>query len=230
MFDGLVVSSPGRTKAQEWPAGLMSTALHGGLIALAVLATSRTSSGPDPFRPVAVPVIWDVPRRPPPTPGAMPTSGRPAIQLPGPLQLPNVIPPPTDVPPGPSVPWADPVPGVPGLPGGGVSAPGFAPEPPVDARVVDVMPVLLSHPPLRYPELLRQAGIEGAVTVEAVLDTAGRVEPGSLRALSEANALFVQEALTVVGASHYRPGRMGAHAVRVRVRVPVTFTLRRGGG
>jgi periplasmic protein TonB len=228
MLDVLVASGPARDTRLAWPAGLTSAVVHGGLVFLAVLATRRTQAEPALFHPTTVPVVWDVPRRTPPVPGVTPAPGLPAVRPSGVLALPNDIAPPSDVPPGPSVPWVDPLPGAPGLPEGGVNAPGWTAATPVDAGVVDQPPVLLAHPPLRYPELLRQAGIEGSVTVEAVLDTAGRVEPGSLRALSETNALFAQEALLVVGASRYRPGRVGSRPVRVRVRVPVTFTLRPG--
>jgi protein TonB len=133
------------------------------------------------------------------------------------------------VPPGlPAAPWAtDPWPGIPGTPGdtsfglpGGVSAP-------FDVRVVEEPPLLVSHPAPRYPEVLRQAGIEGEVVIEAVLDTMGRVEPMSARIIRGAHGLMEAEALSVVRASQYRPGRMGARPVRVRIQVPVRFALRR---
>jgi protein TonB len=94
-------------------------------------------------------------------------------------------------------------------------------------RYVEEQPVMLAHPTLRYPEVLRLAGIEGRVLVEAVLDTLGRAEPGSLRVTDSPNPLFDREALTVVAGSRYRPGRVGGQAVRVRIQVPVAFTIRR---
>src|SRR5213076_3620814 len=42
--------------------------------------------------------------------------------------------------------------------------------------VVQEKPELLSHPPVVYPPLLQQAGIEGRVMVQAIIDTTGRVE------------------------------------------------------
>jgi TonB family protein len=80
---------------------------------------------------------------------------------------------------------------------------------------------------VRYPEVLRQAGLTARIVVEAVLDTAGRVEPGSPRIVGEAHPLFTAEAHRVVLASRYRPARAGGRAVRVRIRVPVAFALRR---
>ncbi len=46
-------------------------------------------------------------------------------------------------------------------------------------RSVFVGPDLLSGPPLQYPELLRRAGIEGRVIVQATIDSTGRAEPAS---------------------------------------------------
>jgi protein TonB len=97
----------------------------------------------------------------------------------------------------------------------------------MDVRTVEEPPVLLSHPEPGYPDLLRSAGIEGRVVVEAVLDTLGRVERGSLRIVSSTHALFVPEASALVLGSRYRPGRFGGTAVRVRIQVPVNFALRR---
>jgi protein TonB len=97
----------------------------------------------------------------------------------------------------------------------------------MDARAVEEPPVLLSHPTPGYPALLRSAGIEGRVVVEAVLDTAGRVERGSLRIVSSTHALFVPEASALVLGSRYRPARFGGMVVRVRIQVPVNFAIRR---
>jgi protein TonB len=87
--------------------------------------------------------------------------------------------------------------------------------------------VLLGHPVPRYPELLRAAGIEGRVVVEVVLDTLGRAEPQTLRIATSAHLLFDAEASAVVLGSRYRPGRVAGRPVRVRIRVPVSFALRR---
>jgi protein TonB len=97
----------------------------------------------------------------------------------------------------------------------------------VDVRVADEAPVMLSHPVPRYPEILRQAGIDGRVMAEAVVDTSGRVEPASVRIVSAAHPLFAEEARLVMLASRFRPGRMGGRAVRVRIRLPMSFDIRR---
>src|SRR5213083_2065240 len=42
---------------------------------------------------------------------------------------------------------------------------------------VDERPEIVSAPPLEYPPALRHAGLQGRVTVQAVIDTLGRAEP-----------------------------------------------------
>jgi len=75
--------------------------------------------------------------------------------------------------------------------------------------IVEDKPRLLSAPPPPYPELLRQAGIEGRVLIEAVIDTAGRAEP---------SRTWIQHAL-------FRPARVRGRAVRVLVQVPLDYRI-----
>src|SRR6266568_4936900 len=89
---------------------------------------------------------------------------------------------------------------------------------------VDEKAELISMPDPEYPPLLRRAGIRGSVSVQAVVDTLGRVVPGSLRVISSANAALDEPALKAVGQSIFRPARVQRHAVRTRLRVPVKFT------
>jgi protein TonB len=95
------------------------------------------------------------------------------------------------------------------------------------ADVLEERPERVGGPPPRFPEILRQAGIGGRVIVECVVDTMGRVESGSLRVVSSTNALFDSPAREAVAASLFRPGRLGARAVRVRVQVPLNFEIAR---
>ncbi len=198
--------------------------VHAALISAAVLATLQTRT---PVRGghTQVPIIYEVPEGPS-VPAALPATipglappAAPVLAVP--TLVPTMIPPPSAAPfdpsrftgaatgPGPAVPPRT------APPAGGVYA-----EP-----TVEDPPELVSHPAARYPELLRQAGIEGRVVVEAVIDTAGRVEPGSLRVVWSTNPLFDPPAREVVGGSHYRPGRMDGRPVRVRVTVPVAFEV-----
>ncbi len=82
---------------------------------------------------------------------------------------------------------------------------------------------------LRYPDVLRQAGIEGRIMIEFVIDTLGRAERGSLRIISNGGQqLFEAPARdAVLNSCRYRPGRIQGRAVRVRVQQPVNFTISR---
>lgn len=99
---------------------------------------------------------------------------------------------------------------------------------PLDAALVEVLPVLLVGPNPAYPELLRQAGLEGRVVLEAVVDTTGRVEPGSIVVVATTHPDFAAAAARALAGSLFRPARLHGQAVRVRIRVPVDFRLRSG--
>lgn len=92
--------------------------------------------------------------------------------------------------------------------------------------VVEDRPELLAAPVPPYPALLREARVEGLVTIEVVVDTTGRAEPGSLRVVQSDNAGFNAAAVATIRGALFRPGRVWGRAVRVLVHVPVAFRLR----
>jgi len=94
------------------------------------------------------------------------------------------------------------------------------------AAVVEEAPVLLSGPPLGYPEPLRQARIQGRVEVEAIIDASGRAEAGTIAVVRSPHAAFDEAARDFVRRALFRPGRMHGRAVRVLVRLPIEFALR----
>ncbi len=89
-------------------------------------------------------------------------------------------------------------------------------------------PEALSGPLPSYPELLRQAGIQGRVVLEATVDTTGRVEPVSVTIISATNPAFVEPARQALLATLFRPAEVGGRATRMRVRIPFEFTLKSG--
>ncbi|MSR05639.1 MAG: energy transducer TonB [Gemmatimonadetes bacterium] len=93
--------------------------------------------------------------------------------------------------------------------------------------LVDEKPALMSQVQLDYPDLLRQAGIEGTVLVEVIIDTTGHAEPASMRIVQSSNRAFELSARDAVLKSLYRPGRVRGQAVRVLVQVPINFSIRR---
>jgi TonB family protein len=91
--------------------------------------------------------------------------------------------------------------------------------------LVDEPPIRLSSPPLNYPPLLRDAGIEGSVVYEVVIGIDGHPEPESLRLISSSNKAFERPAREVILGSVFRPGRMRGQPVRVLVRQPIGFQI-----
>jgi len=96
-----------------------------------------------------------------------------------------------------------------------------------DSGIVDERPEVLSGPILTYPELMRQAGIEGRVVVEVVIDSLGRAELGSLRIVESPQRAFEAPALSYVRRALFRPARVMGRSVRVLVRLPIDFRITR---
>jgi TonB family protein len=93
--------------------------------------------------------------------------------------------------------------------------------------LVQERPELLAGPPPVYPPFLREAGVEGLVVVQVVVDTLGRPERGSARIVQHAAPGFEASALSAIRAARFRPARVWGRAVRVLVDVPVAFRLHR---
>lgn len=84
-------------------------------------------------------------------------------------------------------------------------------------------PELLSSVPPAYPELLRRARIEGAVTLALVVDDAGRVE--DLRVESSTHKEFEAPALDAVRRWKFKPGQKDGQPVRAYLRQTIRFRL-----
>lgn len=91
-------------------------------------------------------------------------------------------------------------------------------------NLVQETPLLLAAPPTPYPELLRQAGIGGRVLLQAIVDTSGRIEPGSMRILQTPNRAFNAPVMAWATKALFRPARLDGRAVRVLIRLPVEYS------
>jgi TonB family protein len=91
------------------------------------------------------------------------------------------------------------------------------------AESVDDPVEVIEQPPMRYPPALAEAGIAGHVELEYVVDTSGRAEPGSLRALATTRPEFEAAARATVLGSRYRPARLHGQLVRQLVRQTLRF-------
>src|SRR6266704_1074322 len=92
--------------------------------------------------------------------------------------------------------------------------------------IVEEKPAVLSGPTLQFPELLRQAQIQGRVLVQAIIDTLGRAEPPSVKVLQSPNPGFDQSAKSYVAKALFRPARVHGRAVRVLIQIPIDFRLK----
>ena len=76
-----------------------------------------------------------------------------------------------------------------------------------------------------YPEMLRAAGVEGRVVVRFVVDTAGRVEPGSITTVEATHLLFERSVRDVLARMRFAPAEVGGRHVRQLVEMPFQFSL-----
>lgn len=84
----------------------------------------------------------------------------------------------------------------------------------------------LSGPMPEYPMDLREEHESGSVMVEAVIDTSGHAEAGSLRVTSSSNHGFDRSAIRAVEGSVFRVTRTPWHAVRVLIHIPISYAVR----
>lgn len=249
MFEVLVASGAQAELRAPW----MTTSIvtHALVVALAVAATgqaldSRVETSPDPA------MLLFVPKPPPPPPPEPerqpePTVTRVVVPEPppkgfqtvaAPKDIPTVIPP-VDLTQRPLDPRDFTGRGVEGGVADGVvggtgvvtsAGGGGGPDAIYEATMQDERfetAVLVSEPTPRYPPALESLGIEGRVKVEFVVDTAGRVEPASVRVLESTHRAFEEAARTTVLAARFRAARLSAQPVRQLTRQGISFVLTR---
>lgn len=78
---------------------------------------------------------------------------------------------------------------------------------------------------LKYPDMARQAGIEGKAIVSCVVDENGNVVKAEV-VKEDGNVGFGQAAIDVIMKAKFNPARQRDKAVKVRISVPVVFKLR----
>lgn len=97
----------------------------------------------------------------------------------------------------------------------------------LDEREVDRSPRLIGHPAApRYPAALRESGVQGAVVVQLVVDTLGRVDMSEVRIIHSAHALLTDAVQEVLPRYRFVPGEAGGRRVSTRVQIPFEFRLR----
>ena len=224
MFDVLIESKRKSEKKKALGVGAISLMLHTVLITGAIIAT-LTAGPSDTSTKVDTQMVFlnqqeQKPDQPPPPQLDMQLKGFQTVVAPTDI--------PTNIPPVNLQEHFDPrdYSGV-GVEGG--VATGIVPgaDQVLSVDVVQEKPERLSGPQPQYPPLLQQAGIEGRVMVQAIVDTSGRIEPNSVRVVESANPGFDVPAKNAVLKSLFRPGRVYGRAVRVLVAIPIDFKIGR---
>ena len=88
---------------------------------------------------------------------------------------------------------------------------------------VDSGPTAIYCPPPEYPASLRGSGIQGRVRVELVVDTLGRPEPATIRAVTSPNDSLSKAAVDAMQTCLFTPARAQGRAVRVLIQIPIDF-------
>jgi len=83
-----------------------------------------------------------------------------------------------------------------------------------------------SAPP-RYPETLRNSGVDGRVIAEFVVDEHGRVEEATVRFVRSDNPLFDDAVRVALRRMRFIPAEVGGRKVKQLVQMPFVFTLGR---
>lgn len=84
-----------------------------------------------------------------------------------------------------------------------------------------------SNPTPRYPDALRERGVEGSFLVQFVVDTTGKVLDEGMEFPSSMHELFMNSVRSALKRSRYYPARIAGRLVRQRVMQEFRFTLLR---
>ena len=88
---------------------------------------------------------------------------------------------------------------------------------------VDELPQLLTDLRPEYPDVLRRAGVSGAVEVEYVVGKDGRVDSRSLQVLTTDHDRFTASVVQALRGARFRAARRAGQAVAVLVRQTIRF-------
>ena len=77
----------------------------------------------------------------------------------------------------------------------------------------------------KYPEHLRQAGIEGTVVVRFTVDTTGRVDRKTAQIVSSTHDLFSRAVLDALEGFRFKPAEVGTRRVAALAEMPFEFRI-----
>ncbi|HZI27350.1 MAG TPA: M56 family metallopeptidase [Gemmatimonadaceae bacterium] len=77
----------------------------------------------------------------------------------------------------------------------------------------------------KYPEILREAGVEGQVLVSFDIDETGKADIATLKVIKATHELFATAVREALPAMRFRPAERDGRKVKLTVQEPFTFTL-----
>ena len=234
MFNELIESKP---KVQRSPgATAFSVFLHTVLILGAVYATTQADEIANAVKEEKVEFMEEVkPKEEPPPPEKAPPPPEIAAAPPppkgfqvltAPIDIPDVIP---DIDLTKSITNEADFSGV-GVAGGvakGVEG-GTGPvitDAPLYEFQVEKTAVSLGNAPPAYPSVLQSTRVSGRVTATFVVDTSGRAEPGTFKALESDHELFTQAVKNALPRMRFIPAEVGGRKVKMWVQQAFEFQL-----
>lgn len=229
MFTTLLESR--RRRERRLGHGALSLMLHLGLGVGAVEATRRVAApAPDDPRMDTAVYLLEQPRPrpapvevPPDAPGLVPAPGL-SVPVSVPIEIPSGLPP---VEAGPAIDPSRFVPGPGRAPTACLGCPAALPGAAAvftEATVEQPVEILEQASP-RYPPMLAAARVAGRASVRFVVDTLGRVEPGSVTVVEADHPAFAASAVAAIERARFRPARIGSRAVRQLVLQTVRFRV-----
>jgi periplasmic protein TonB len=235
MFNQLIESK--RSKKRSPGTTAFSIALHAGLIGLAVWATANAAIQSEKPKAEKIEFVQVKPDKPPPPKPEPPPPPKEVTVAPPPpkgfqvLQAPPIVP--VKIP---DIDLSKKVTDAADFSGKGVAG-GVAKGvvggtgPVTDNQTYQAYQVEKTaatapgQPAPTYPPTLNSAGIEGSVTAQFVVDTTGRVAPGSIVIKTASNDLFGASVRSVLPRIHYYPAEAGGHKVKQLVEQTFSFTI-----
>jgi protein TonB len=76
-----------------------------------------------------------------------------------------------------------------------------------------------------YPDILRQAGVEGEALVSFVVDTSGRVDLATFKVVRATHDLFASAVRNALPRMRFIPATVGDRRVRQLVQQPFSFAI-----
>lgn len=223
LLESAAARGPRRT---PWAA--VSFAAHAAVIATAIALTTQVTGDPvRPAEPTEQPIYIPVPQEPPDRAPAPRPPGMTLIAAP--LRAPINVP---------STPTFDPA--VPFAPAPLAESEIFGRPGPIDApprgpfgdvihttaTVERIASPLAGNGHPEYPRTLQRSNVEGEVLAQFVVDSAGRVEPGSITIVRATHPLFADAVRHWLPRTRYAPAEIAARRVRQLVQQEIGFALR----